>query len=134
MKRKTAAPKGGRLLLKLKVGARGFEPPTSRSRTERSTRLSHAPSKIAEAFYVAYVRVSNAQVARAVPQSSLLLAARLEELVERRREREQDDDEDDPLYVVFEAYAEGALDDRAEEVARENHAEDPREAADQVEG
>src|SRR6266436_7139084 len=25
------------------VGARGFEPPTSRSRTERSTRLSHAP-------------------------------------------------------------------------------------------
>ena len=27
----------------LMVGARGFEPPTSRSRTERSTRLSHAP-------------------------------------------------------------------------------------------
>ena len=26
------------------VGARGFEPPTSRSRTVRSTRLSHAPS------------------------------------------------------------------------------------------
>src|SRR2546426_6065575 len=26
------------------VGARGFEPPTSRSRTERSTRLSHAPN------------------------------------------------------------------------------------------
>jgi hypothetical protein len=26
------------------VGARGFEPPTSRSRTERSTRLSHAPT------------------------------------------------------------------------------------------
>ena len=25
------------------VGARGFEPPTSRSRTVRSTRLSHAP-------------------------------------------------------------------------------------------
>ncbi|BDU77769.1 hypothetical protein METESE_27270 [Mesoterricola sediminis] len=29
----------------LLVGARGFEPPTSRSRTERSTRLSHAPTK-----------------------------------------------------------------------------------------
>ncbi len=29
----------------LMVGARGFEPPTSRSRTERSTRLSHAPTK-----------------------------------------------------------------------------------------
>ncbi len=28
------------------VGARGFEPPTSRSRTERSTRLSHAPTKV----------------------------------------------------------------------------------------
>src|SRR6267143_3411949 len=26
------------------VGARGFEPPTSRSRTVRSTRLSHAPN------------------------------------------------------------------------------------------
>src|SRR5215813_11207643 len=30
-------------LLILKVGAIGFEPTTSRSRTERSTRLSHAP-------------------------------------------------------------------------------------------
>jgi integrase len=30
-------------LLNLKVGAIGFEPTTSRSRTERSTRLSHAP-------------------------------------------------------------------------------------------
>jgi hypothetical protein len=28
------------------VGARGFEPPTPRSRTECSTRLSHAPTKI----------------------------------------------------------------------------------------
>jgi hypothetical protein len=27
------------------VGARGFEPPTPRSRTECSTRLSHAPTK-----------------------------------------------------------------------------------------
>ena len=26
------------------VGARGFEPPTPRSRTECSTRLSHAPT------------------------------------------------------------------------------------------
>lgn len=31
--------------LNLKVGAIGFEPTTSRSRTERSTGLSHAPSK-----------------------------------------------------------------------------------------
>ncbi len=28
------------------VGARGFEPPASASRTLRSTRLSHAPSKV----------------------------------------------------------------------------------------
>ena len=27
------------------VGARGFEPPASASRTQRSTRLSHAPTK-----------------------------------------------------------------------------------------
>ncbi len=32
-------------LLMLLVGARGFEPPTSRSRTVRSTRLSHAPTE-----------------------------------------------------------------------------------------
>lgn|GEM_PF-5797684 len=34
------------------VGARGFEPPTSQSRTERSTKLSHAPptSKIITHF------------------------------------------------------------------------------------
>ena len=30
----------------LLVGARGFEPPTSRSRTVRSTRLSHAPTEM----------------------------------------------------------------------------------------
>src|SRR5207247_8276290 len=30
--------------LDLVVGARGFEPPTPRSRTECSTRLSHAPT------------------------------------------------------------------------------------------
>src|ERR1043165_8968403 len=30
----------------LMVGARGFEPPTSRSRTVRSTRLSHAPTML----------------------------------------------------------------------------------------
>ena len=29
------------------VGARGFEPPTPRSRTECSTRLSHAPTQLA---------------------------------------------------------------------------------------
>ena len=33
-------------LLIIKVGAKGFEPSTSRSRTERSTRLSHAPKTI----------------------------------------------------------------------------------------
>ncbi len=27
------------------VGASGFEPPTSRSRTVRSTKLSHAPTR-----------------------------------------------------------------------------------------
>ena len=45
--RKTAVNAGDRKLLmdcKLLVGARGFEPPTSRSRTVRSTRLSHAPT------------------------------------------------------------------------------------------
>src|SRR5690606_11380797 len=31
-------------LSKIMVGARGFEPPTSPSRTVRSTRLSHAPT------------------------------------------------------------------------------------------
>ena len=30
-------------LLKILVGARGFEPPTSRSQTERTTRLCYAP-------------------------------------------------------------------------------------------
>ena len=28
------------------VGARGFEPPTSRSQTERTTRLCYAPKKL----------------------------------------------------------------------------------------
>ncbi|MDB5073986.1 MAG: hypothetical protein JWO42_165 [Chloroflexi bacterium] len=32
------------------VGARGFEPPTSRSRTVRSTRLSHAPYRASELY------------------------------------------------------------------------------------
>ena len=42
--KRTAANIGSRKFLKLKmVGAIGFEPTTSRSRTERSTRLSHAP-------------------------------------------------------------------------------------------
>src|SRR5438445_12830445 len=34
-------PPGGRTL----VGARGFEPPTSRSRTVRATRLRYAPTR-----------------------------------------------------------------------------------------
>ena len=44
------------VLLILMVGARGFEPPTSRSQTERTTRLCYAPksrfqvSEKAEAF------------------------------------------------------------------------------------
>jgi hypothetical protein len=33
------------------VGARGFEPPTPRSRTERSTKLSHTPAEGFERFY-----------------------------------------------------------------------------------
>ncbi len=41
--RDTAASVGGRTLLRLLVGARGFEPPTSRSQTERTTRLCYAP-------------------------------------------------------------------------------------------
>src|SRR4051794_3527871 len=45
---KSYTKKKGELLtlpnyLNLEVGAIGFEPTTSRSRTERSTRLSHAP-------------------------------------------------------------------------------------------
>ncbi len=31
------------------VGVRGFEPPTSRSRTARSTKLSHTPKDTAQA-------------------------------------------------------------------------------------
>ena len=41
--RDTAASVGSRKLLMLLVGARGFEPPTSRSQTERTTRLCYAP-------------------------------------------------------------------------------------------
>ena len=40
---RTAASVGSRKLLILMVGARGFEPPTSRSQTERTTRLCYAP-------------------------------------------------------------------------------------------
>ena len=43
-KTRTATFDGSRKCLVLMVGARGFEPPTSRSRTVRSTRLSHAPT------------------------------------------------------------------------------------------
>ena len=35
----------GRFYWKMLVGARGSQPPTPRSRTECSTRLSHAPTK-----------------------------------------------------------------------------------------
>src|SRR5918998_5894416 len=76
--------------------------------------------------------MSNTHVS--VAQAGLLLAARLEVLVERGGEREEDDDDDDPLDVLFELDAEGALDERAEEVAGEDHAEDPGEAADHVVG
>ena len=41
---RTAASAGSRKLLILMVGARGFEPPTSRSQTERTTRLCYAPN------------------------------------------------------------------------------------------
>jgi hypothetical protein len=44
-KRETAASDGSRKLLILLVGARGFEPPTSRSQTERTTRLCYAPKQ-----------------------------------------------------------------------------------------
>lgn len=40
-RRKPLDPKGERL--SLFIGAKGFEPSTSASRTQRSTRLSHAP-------------------------------------------------------------------------------------------
>ena len=39
------------------VGARGFEPPTSRSQTERTTRLCYAPK--VDAFYEATGRWSS---------------------------------------------------------------------------
>ena len=39
------APEDARKWLILKIGARGFEPPTSRSQTERTTRLCYAPNK-----------------------------------------------------------------------------------------
>ena len=48
--------------VKKMVGARGFEPPTSRSRTERSTRLSHAPTtKLCRHSRCAVPPVSNRQ-------------------------------------------------------------------------
>src|SRR3989442_7409708 len=54
--KKQAAHAGGRKYLMtwdLMVGASGFDPPTSRSRTVRSTRLSHAPTKVQTGFEVA---------------------------------------------------------------------------------
>ena len=56
-KRHTAASDGSRKLLMLLVGARGFEPPSSRSQTERTTRLCYAPK--ADAFYEASERWSS---------------------------------------------------------------------------
>jgi hypothetical protein len=41
-KKKMASIGSHNLLISL-IGAEGFEPPTSRSQTERSTKLSHAP-------------------------------------------------------------------------------------------
>jgi hypothetical protein len=43
-----AAARKWLILEMLLVGARGFEPPTSRSRTVRSTRLSHAPNSVCD--------------------------------------------------------------------------------------
>ena len=41
------------------VGARGFEPPTPRSRTECSTRLSHAPTGD---YQIGYVAISESAI------------------------------------------------------------------------
>src|SRR5207244_8303476 len=48
------------------VGARGFEPPTPRSRTECSTRLSHAPTEAN--LYLTSDRTVNATTLFAVPR------------------------------------------------------------------
>ena len=52
------------------VGARGFEPPTSQSRTERSTKLSHAPptSKIIPQPALACKKFCISEVLRSPPQ------------------------------------------------------------------
>jgi hypothetical protein len=42
------------------VGATGFEPATSRSQSERSTRLSHAPTAIALRLYVSFADAGRA--------------------------------------------------------------------------
>src|SRR6266498_220759 len=49
--RDTAANVGSRKLLTLLVGARGFEPPTSRSQTERTTRLCYAPRLLPSNYF-----------------------------------------------------------------------------------
>src|SRR5262249_57061567 len=48
------------------VGARGFEPPTPRSRTECSTRLSHAPT--GRNRYLTSDRTVNATLVFALPR------------------------------------------------------------------
>src|SRR5687768_4707375 len=45
LSRRTRRPTGGRPAGVGMVGARGFEPPTSRSRTVRATRLRYAPKR-----------------------------------------------------------------------------------------
>ena len=54
---KTAASVGSRKFFKIVVGARGFEPPTSRSQTERTTRLCYAPTINLQIFSETSVRL-----------------------------------------------------------------------------
>src|SRR5205807_2000620 len=51
----SAVASAGKSQLRL-VGARGFEPPTSRSQTERTTRLCYAPIHSCEAYIVSLRR------------------------------------------------------------------------------
>src|SRR5712691_6706341 len=58
----------GRFYRSILVGARGFEPPTPRSRTECSTRLSHAPTEAN--VYLTALPTVNATVPFAVARVS----------------------------------------------------------------
>ena len=42
-----------------RVGVRGFEPPTSRSRTVRSTGLSHTPDGVHYTIVICFVSIQN---------------------------------------------------------------------------